>query len=514
MKRLRRCRSYQPRNGYLYLLLIIFSFLLDPSLQLAVVSNQQQDRPHVADTIKYSDTSLLVGNLPWNVTARVCTERIRSLLGLPSNYDVTTIVMKPIDSSRPRDADKCHGGSAQVHFSSHGEAVEGLEALKKDPELCVRWAITKPIKQQPLLLDEKTIQRRLERAARYARKRQRIAATTDDIITRIQQQLITSTSDTCHGISNALPVLDAPSLDWSAAPEEMDPMRGGGLSTTARGERKRAAVEAFVYIVQNVLLPSNDGTITKPRVVADLGCGAGNLALPLAWWLRHLQQEEDASYHVLGIDLNKRSLKRLKSRAIAIGLTENEVATYQLDMLQLLRDEDVLAKSFSAAVSLHACGAATDLAIGVAVRNQIPFAVSPCCIGKVNRNRRHSNMSVSGMPSIIGSVQRSAAPEEIVYPRSKWLQKIVCGDEYSLLAAAADYAGSRSTTGEVTRRQRSRTAKQIVELDRLEWAKERGYVVRLMELPRIGPLYSKREVLLGAPLGSKAGTAGRMKQLR
>jgi hypothetical protein len=43
----------------------------------------------------------------------------------------------------------------------------------------------------------------------------------------------------------------------------------------------------------------------------------------------------------------------------------------------------------------------------------------------------------------------------------------------------------------------------VVEIDRLEWAREEGYEVRLLELPRIGSLYPKRELLLGAVAGSE-----------
>ena len=37
-------------------------------------------------------------------------------------------------------------------------------------------------------------------------------------------------------------------------------------------------------------------------------------------------------------------------------------------------------------------------------------------------------------------------------------------------------------------------------------AKEQGYVVRMVELPRIGPLYNKRELLLGAKKGTEVAT--------
>jgi len=79
--------------------------------------------------------------------------------------------------------------------------------------------------------------------------------------------------------------------------------------------------------------------------------------------------------------------------------------------------------------------------------------------------------------------------------------------EYQLLAAAADYGVSPTQEvpdDERDRQSRGRRAKQLVELDRLEWAKELDYDVRMVELPRIGPWYPKRELLLGAKKGTIA----------
>jgi len=105
------------------------------------------------------------------------------------------------------------------------------------------------------------------------------------------------------------------------------------------------------------------------------------------------------------------------------------------------------------------------------------------------------------------SINRSAAPKEtITYPRSKWLKDLITNEEYQLLAKSADF-GSTESMGkdeELLRHQRSRKAKIIVEEDRLRWASERGYFVRMVELPRIGPFYAKRELLLGAIQGSPA----------
>lgn len=162
-----------------------------------------------------------------------------------------------------------------------------------------------------------------------------------------------------------------------------------------------------------------------------------------------------------------------------------------------------------AVVSLHACGAASDLSMAYAVRNNLPFAISPCCIGKISTERR----SARRMPpkKILTSTERSAAPSVVSYPRSAWLKNALPNqDDYRLLAAAADYSVGNSECDEkvddweLARRKRCRLSKKAIEIDRLQWAKENGYYVRLLEMPRIGPLYPKRELLLGAKEGSRA----------
>jgi hypothetical protein len=47
-------------------------------------------------------------------------------------------------------------------------------------------------------------------------------------------------------------------------------------------------------------------------------------------------------------------------------------------------------------------------------------------------------------------------------------------------------------------------AKLIVETDRLKWVEEQGYFVGMMQLPRLGATYPKRELLLGARKGTSA----------
>jgi hypothetical protein len=123
---------------------------------------------------------------------------------------------------------------------------------------------------------------------------------------------------------------------------------------------------------------------------------------------------------------------------------------------------------------------------------------------------------------VLSTVLRSAAPLHLItYPRSLWLRnQNITTAEFQLLAKAADYGASTTSTStpdttsptpEEQRLQRSRRAHEIVELDRLEWARERGYSVRLVALPRIvnnnntNYYHPRRELLLmGAVKNSPA----------
>ena len=503
-----------------------------------------------------SDRILYIGNLDWSVPAetyeRMFSGVIDNLVDDEKHARRTDAGLLPASirikerSNRPRDRNKCHGGSATVSFGTPVAALDGqkaLQALADSQDFRIRWARTPMIRSngiqngtatpntkrkknssRPLTAEQ--WQHRKERAESYARKRQRVAQKTDAILSTV----LATSNDIADGAtirkfldvahldmdgqigsksSISLHVLDAPPLDWSSCPPGLDPLQGGGLVRNARGLRKQAAVEAFSFVVKEALVDRTvSATAGTQQWVADLGCGAGNLALPLAWQLCSI------GYRVAGVDFNQQSLDRLARRAKEAGVI---VEALNLDLLRLIVEEDSsdnednnYLEDCAAVVSLHACGAASDLAMASAVRHSLPFAISPCCIGKVNTSRtvkenKGKTPHLETAPS--ETFKRRGAPKEIEYPRSNWLRSAVpLMDDFRLLASAADYGvnGSSDEAQELVRRQRCQSAKRIVEADRLEWARERGYYVRMLELPRIGPHYPKRELLLGAKEGSAA----------
>ena len=458
---------------------------------------------------------LTVGNLDWSVEPSQISDLLARVVGSEEHGTVLITVKALPQPPRSRDEGKRHCGSATIEFATKEAALMGMERLMESQEKKqwrVRWAwiSDEQTTARSLLNDEPTPERvllRKNRAESYARARKRIIDKTDEVIqvSSLAMDLYSKGDSTSDHTNNPLdlsllPVLEAPRLDWSQCPEIIDPTRGGGLlEGTLRGERKRAAVEAFLHVLQNALLESNEAAADhQPRnVVADLGSGGGNLSLPLAWWLK----KHGGS--VVAVDIDHHALDLLAQRAetiVGVG-----IETMAEDLLHLIAgpnddhstlsatsmDNNNQIAACCAIVSLHACGSASDLAMSVAISHSLPFAISPCCIGKLNSSRR---LVPGRMPP-----SRTA---EISYPRSARLANAISFSDYQLLAAAADYGVGGSNDAddvqELERRNRCRAAKQIVETDRLLWAKEMGYDVRMVELPRIGPRYPKRELLLGA----------------
>jgi SAM-dependent methyltransferase len=316
-----------------------------------------------------------------------------------------------------------------------------------------------------------------------------------------------------------IPMLDAPMLEWSSSTSTSstavdpiyDPQQGGKLQAdTPRALRKRRQVEAFAHVVSQ-LLPSSTATGGRSTIV-DAGSGAGNLSIPLAGLVQH------DNCHICAVDVNEMALSRLTARgALLPNDVGSRISTLCADLATATLPDDT-----AMVCSLHACGAATDMAIRLATCMNVPFCVSPCCTAKVVTQRQPLNQY-----GPLASSQRSAAPADISYPRSHWLRSNLVAVEqeslnfdddssqnnnayspeeyYEVLARTADVGLGPQTPLE--QRTHQRLAKYAIELDRLVAASEQhSYHVQLFRL-RDHEEYGKSEMLLGAPAGSFAAKA-------
>jgi hypothetical protein len=366
---------------------------------------------------------------------------------------------------------------------------------------------------------------------RTAKRRER----TEQVIQSVERQLGGDFSPLSVAIANTnhqdddVPTLLASEIDWTSIDPALDPIKGGKLRPdSARGARKRSQVEAFVTVLSSLLSAtahrrSNDRNSEHGTTIIDAGSGAGNLAIALAGLVltnantKHGGGEGgENSVNVLAVDVNDHALRRLAERADAIPiLRPGSVQTLCADIADVrgilahipTTNRDVIV------VSLHACGAASDMAMNLAFECGAPFVICPCCTAKSLTKRADEKKSNDGPDAAVdvefdpsASFKRSGATADIEYPRSDWLKKafmsIDIDVKYSILAKVADVGLGPQTPSE--QREQQRRAKKIIELDRLVAASERhGYEVRLLRIQDHDPLlYGKGDLLLGAKQGS------------
>lgn len=310
----------------------------------------------------------------------------------------------------------------------------------------------------------------------------------------------------------SLQIPDSSSIQWEEIDPVLDPVQGGKIRRgTERGLRKRDQVDAFYFITSSII-EAEERTQSKQNssegiTIIDAGCGAGNLGIALAGLFS--AQHPNRDVNLLAVDVNNQALRRLDQRSQSIQLPSNTLQTCCADLANYKHIASQIPSNRKViVVSLHACGAASDMAMNLAFQcNDAPFVICPCCTAK-SLTKRENRSSGDNKVDMAASFRRSGSTADIEYPRSCWLrsklQPTSMTDQYTLLAKVADVGlGPQTPTQQRLAQTR---AKQIVELDRLMSASESsGYDVRLMRMQHHDPcVYGKGELLLGAKLGSVA----------
>ncbi len=181
-------------------------------------------------------------------------------------------------------------------------------------------------------------------------------------------------------------------------------------------------------------------------------------------------------------DVSSRALDVASERADEASL---QVKTKTVDCAELgphLNENDCV-------VALRACGAVADMAIKAAVDSGAAFVVSPCCLWKAVAKTTSK-----------GGRMPTTAPPSLAYPRSAWLAGFdVSPEDYVTLVDADEPPAARASAmlGDGARTRLFRQARRILEEDRLRYASERGYDVRLLRFeggdnPHVGILAGVR----------------------
>ena len=244
--------------------------------------------------------------------------------------------------------------------------------------------------------------------------------------------------------------------DWSNVPPQLDVAHPlGGAVPLDRGERKRQQVLNVVLFVAPLFNHKPDA------VVVDFCCGGAHQSLPLA-------RAFPRATFIL-IDAKERSLDVARQRAAAARLTNVRF------VCGLVEDFD---EPFDVGIALHACGAASDVAMEKCIAVGAAYVISPCCVGKIAlaaaaRARRAADrtgradqegreaaegMSRSGSQTTHAgrrneTVDRRVVPDDplelgkapmvtmpsLGYPRSSAAAAAVSAEAYVSIAQAADF---------------------------------------------------------------------------
>mmetsp|Transcript_14530 Transcript_14530/g.38353 ORF Transcript_14530/g.38353 Transcript_14530/m.38353 type:complete len:277 (+) Transcript_14530:597-1427(+) len=195
------------------------------------------------------------------------------------------------------------------------------------------------------------------------------------------------------------------------------------------------------------------------------GCGSGNLVLALSYLF--------PSVDFVALDMRPRALDVLRERAEEVGLTNLEIVVGRIESYD---------GPIDVAISLHACGSASDHAIAAAVDRGVPFAISPCCLGKVNLGAETGERMVRPRsrwltdelePLVIGSSGDDGSLSKMQELVSKMAQ-VADRSEVEIKRKRAKGGGGSDGSDDsgVAVRQRARAAKSLFEKDRLLWAEE------------------------------------------
>jgi trans-aconitate methyltransferase len=141
---------------------------------------------------------------------------------------------------------------------------------------------------------------------------------------------------------------------------------------SAKSAKKYKQVNHFVELCRpgwERLLAQRTATTEEPLRVLDVACGNGYLTFVLAEALRLAE----IPAVVQGVDLREDVITNCRERATALGWSNMEFSIARIADVQPESTPDIM-------LALHACDTATDEALALGIKSEIPaLLVVPCC---------------------------------------------------------------------------------------------------------------------------------------
>ncbi len=141
---------------------------------------------------------------------------------------------------------------------------------------------------------------------------------------------------------------------------------------------KRRQVDAFLRLLAPTLpaLLDRARAAGRPLQVLDLGCGNAYLTFAAQRWMESVAAQGDrpVPVHTVGVDVRPDTVTRNTRLADQLGMPGLHFVAGTIAAAPLGRGEVDLA------LALHACDTATDEALALAVRREVPVVLAaPCC---------------------------------------------------------------------------------------------------------------------------------------
>ncbi|GMH38781.1 hypothetical protein BSKO_06665 [Bryopsis sp. KO-2023] len=417
--------------------------------------------------------------------------------------------IKVVKRNRP-EGSQCqnHEGQAHVVFETLQAAEKAVTSSKnmilKERIIRFRYAKVQPLKNLKKEIPAKD--RMLKTEARQRNRHRRMEREAEDIIeiiSRLPEPGGCSAEKRTISLDAWAQMEVNPIINWEKMPVSCDPcdiLQSGSQEKTLRGERKRWQVESFALLLDRLL-----GSSKKSFRIVDIGCGTGNLALPLA--VRFPLHEFTA------LDMKPQALNILNRRSHEAGLTNIKT---KLGMVEDMQD------GFDVCLALHACGNATDYAMMKAVQMRAAYLVSPCCVGKLKfsltggssfhmskcrysaTEQAHQSdyINLESLSESIKEISMESDPQVVTHPRSAWMtdQLTEPVQQFQAMAKMGDYFHSKdSKHGEASNLWNAASlCKLHIEIDRNQAAKEAGYMVELIKTIHCDQM-AKKDLLMGVP---------------